>query len=577
MELAASLNRAGTAEAPPDVRIVGKPFAKGRSGNPAGRPRKPKAMAEVRKILRGSIHEMVRAAAFAPVRVEIDGELAEITALEAGMREVAMQAARGDRLALLALTRLLAATADEVAVADPAPVEPAAAVITPEIEIAESYKQGWSVVAECNRRLREALPLPLPHPDTIEIDRAKGEVRFTAGQPTEPLSLEGLIALYRELHEGLRARIEELRLPRDRRPKPTQEWSKIDSLIERLERWLPAQHHLPPPLPRIDRSGMDLADMLEAGYQRSLLFNDGFPEANAAAEQADEEPARGAAEFKPAPAPAEADPPPAPESEETAACRDIRTRALAAAGGTGVPQPEDDSTIAGLRCWLATLNREWDRLEYDWACTRLQTVRDALERRQQQVGRARTVVEQGLAAWDREHPPEADAAEAPPSWDRAEAEAYVRIWRRAMEGTEGSFFNLRTPRPSPHLVVIAGGGADCHGELAPGDSPTIANLRRWPARLAEIEAELAADLRAERDPGVLVQLRSRRRMAERARTVVEEGLAEWEAAASLPRTRQGDPRGSHDQREPGGGAAAGHDIRASAPAARADRKRREIG
>lgn len=552
MEFAASLNRAGTAHG----RVVGKPFAKGRSGNPAGRPRKPKAVAEVRKVLRGSVHEMVRAAAFAPVQIEIDGELAEITALEAGMREVAMQAARGDRLALLALTRLLASTAGEVE-EETAPAEPVA-VVTPEIEMAEAYKHGWSMVAECNRIWRETLPLPVQHPDTIEIDRSNGEVRLSGGQRAEALSLDGLIALYRELHAGLCTRLDELRQPKDIRPKATREWIAVANLIEQLEPWLPAEHHLPPLLPRIDAFAMDPIDMMEAANQRSLLFCDGFPEANAASAPADREPAPGGmAEPEPAPAPVETEEPPTPESVETAACRGICTGALAAAGGTSVPQPEDASTIAGLRDWLATLNSEWDRLEYDWACTRLQTVRDALERRQQQVGRARTVVAQGPAAWDREHPPETDAAAAPdettPSWERAEAEAYVRIWRQAMEGTEGSFFDLRTPKPSPHLVGFAQSGAECHGELGPCDGPTIANLRRWPARLAAIEAELAADIRAERDPGVLVPLRSRRRMAERAREVVEAALAEWDAAASLAAAQDSDSGGGRDQREPGGG------------------------
>lgn len=545
MEIAAQLNRHG--EAPDGTaakRVVGRPFTKGASGNAKGRPRKAVTAADARRITRASIHEMVRAAAFAPVQVEIDGELAEITALEAGLRQVAMQAAGGDRLALLALTRLLASTTGAAAAEGSAredgaetEIETDEPRVDPEFALAATYKQGWSEVLDFCRRGKEPVPEPVPHPDTIQLDEATGTVRFTEQPPPEGLSLDPLAAFYRELHDGVRNRLEELHLPTDLRPAQTRRWYEGSLLLDQLYQLVPEQHRLPPLMP--STLEMDWVEGLEEGSRRCDLFMFGHPEVRAAAAMA-----APAATTEAAPEPEEAPdpaPPPSPADEEATACRDICARALAAAGGAShwvrPPLPDQAATGAGLRNWLAALNDAWDQIEYAWASTGLIDHRRKLEAQQKRVAQARAIVEQGLAAWEaRQAASGRDdavaAADDPPDEDSPgpdEARAYVRICTEALELATGACLNVQAPKPSPHLVVIGSdGGVGWHGDTGPGDGPTMANLRRWPARLAAVAAELDAAIGRTTCPGELVRLRSGRRIVERMQEIVEDGVAEWE-------------------------------------------------
>lgn len=564
MEIAAELNRDSQAAAATATRrVVGRPFPKGVSGNPAGRPRKAVTGAAARKIVRGSIHEMVRAAAFATVEVEIDGELAEVTALEAGMRQVAMQAAAGDRLALLALTRLLAAAERDPAASSTNSAQAEAFAEAgnrpahAEIEAAETYKRAWGIVLESAKTWNTEAPVPAPHPDTIVIDRDHGVVRNADGSPAAVPSLDPLIAYYRKEYEALRIRLEELRLPRAQRPEATRRWVRVDGLVERLRKVLPEAHRLPPLLPP-EEPFKDFADALEANYRRTVFFSDGFPEAETAPDapvpETEAEPELAPSPGpKPEPEPAQASEPaepPAPVDEEAIACRDICARAVTAAGGTShwvnPPGAEEAATEAGLRRWLAALNDAWDRIEYIWGSSRLEAHRMKLERQQKQVERARAVVEQGLAAWEARQAARgpgaggdgagaAAVADDPPDEDGPdadEARAYVRICTEALELAKGACLDVRSPKPSPHLVMVtADGGVGWHGADGPDEAPTMANLRRWPARLEALAAELEAAIGRTVCPGELVRLRSGRRLVERMREIVEDGVATWDSGA----------------------------------------------
>lgn len=413
MENCESLNRSAG-------RGPGRPFPKGQSGNPAGRP--PRAVpAEVLKVRRGSIHEMVRAAALAPVQIEIGDGIAEVSALEAAARALAMQAAGGDRMALVTLTRLMTSTKRD------AGTDEGTTLMTPEVATAENYKRAWTAVLRTAGDRNVGLPVPVPHPDEIVIDRPAGVVGFTKGPPPERLSFDTLIAAYRELRAAMRVRLEELRLPADQRPEATRDWYAVAATIDEIDQQIRKRHRMRPLLPVIDHVDMELTDALDAYAERAQLFRDGYPEPEPNSQTAE--------------APVEA-----PSIAETA------------------PGPSEE--------------------------------------------------------------PDEPAASA------EEATAYRDICTRALDLARGSYFDVRAPRPSPHLVIVDSQGVACHGTLGPDEGPTIANLRPWPARLRTIMTETEATIGRTDCPGTLVRLRDRRRFLREMCAVVEEGIADWDARLS---------------------------------------------
>lgn len=424
MEIRESLNR-GPGRGP------GVPFPKGRSGNPAGRPPRP---ANVLKVRRASVHEMVRAGALAAVRIEVEGGVVEVSALEAAVREVALQAAAGDRLALVTLSRLMASTERQ------APVREETGFTTPEVEVAEAYKHAWTAVLSVADGRDTGLPMPVPHPAEIAIDRASALVGFTKGPPAERLSLEPLVAAYHALRAALRERLGELELPPGERPEATRDWHAVADTIDEIDRQLRRRYRRRPMLPEIDTDAMDLAEALAAHADRAALFEGPLAvEPVAAPVEAAPEPGEASppeAETAAAPQQAEAAieeagtaatdaPAGRPEAAEARAYVRICEQAMALAAGsyfdvqppkplpsqvhidglgrvacTATPGPDGGPTLANLRRWPERLEAITQELDLAIARTECAGELVRLRCRRRMVGAMRDVVVDGVADWD---------------------------------------------------------------------------------------------------------------------------------------------------------------------------------
>ncbi|WP_152616475.1 DUF5681 domain-containing protein [Sphingomonas sp. ERG5] len=237
------VNRAGEAAermaagsaAPGDYAVGhGKPpvehrFKKGNRANPGGKKRKVRsADAVVPQLALDSFHEMLMAEARRMVRVKAGGRMVEIPALQSAFREVAMKAARGNRLALTTMAQLVMRSdaAERAATAEPsaaksmtaadlgwaaplAPsVDPSGNPVrqSPALKAAEEYQALWTLVLTRAATLNAEIAAPVPHPDDVIIARVRGTAHWPGSAPDALLSLDQLAAMHAELQADLPAR-----------------------------------------------------------------------------------------------------------------------------------------------------------------------------------------------------------------------------------------------------------------------------------------------------------------------------------------------------------------------------------
>ena len=257
MEIGEQLNRAGTAS-PGNAATR---FTKGKSGNPKGRPRKVEPIDDPRAgFSTAPWQELARAAAYRPVRVRTDEGTVDMSAIEAGYRELSLKAARGDRQALTALTQLMV-RADAPA----SPAKPAQAAtrgrsagqepIIPAIAAAEEYKAVWTRILLDAAEVRAVIEPPVPHPDAILIARVQGSVFWPGATPGETLSLNSLA----ERHARMVAELPERRREIDAMPEGYAklcalcDWCEANDARRMITRHLPRRYYVDPELERADR------------------------------------------------------------------------------------------------------------------------------------------------------------------------------------------------------------------------------------------------------------------------------------------------------------------------------------
>lgn len=211
------LNRA----APADGKGYGKPppehrFPKGKSGNPGGRRKVKRAEEVLPRLPAESLHEMLMLEGQRLVRVKAGGRWVEIPMIQAAFREVGMRAAKGDRLAMTSMAKLMmesSAAADRAgrgrrSASAPAPMEAPSPEDSPAVVAAEEYTQVWTRLLRAAEERELHVPPPVPHPDEVAIGRVRGTVQWPGAQGGETLSLDGLAAMHAQLQAAL---------PRDRR------------------------------------------------------------------------------------------------------------------------------------------------------------------------------------------------------------------------------------------------------------------------------------------------------------------------------------------------------------------------
>jgi hypothetical protein len=143
----------------------------GKSGNPRGRPRKPKIQIPTSPV--PTLHIQALAEAWKPVWVTTNGKREEIPLIRAVVRGLGVHAANGNLRAQLAYVEFF---------------QQAEQRRRKEAEAgfahAHKYKEKWAGVFERYDRAGEPRPEPVPHPDDIATDWTTGMVTFN-GPSTE--------------------------------------------------------------------------------------------------------------------------------------------------------------------------------------------------------------------------------------------------------------------------------------------------------------------------------------------------------------------------------------------------------
>lgn len=140
-------------------------FQPGRSGNPRGRPRKPKR--DYRGTYGASwLDDVVLDEVYRHVPIEEDGRTFYLTTLQAAVRAIGAAAAKGSRLH----ARLLFDLTDRIETRR-------AAQRTAILKDALDTKAGWAELCALAEQQAQPLPEPPhPHPDTLHIDPRTGLV-----------------------------------------------------------------------------------------------------------------------------------------------------------------------------------------------------------------------------------------------------------------------------------------------------------------------------------------------------------------------------------------------------------------
>lgn len=142
-------------------------FQKGKSGNPNGRPRRPKPAPVNMEFGYRPADEFLRREAYRPVTIREGETLVTLPAIQAVFRAMGVAALKGNRFVQKQLTQMIADLERED--------------YTMKSEMFEKsidYKQQWEREIDRCRRLGLPEPEPLPHPDDVILDMRKFSVNF---------------------------------------------------------------------------------------------------------------------------------------------------------------------------------------------------------------------------------------------------------------------------------------------------------------------------------------------------------------------------------------------------------------
>lgn len=142
-------------------------FKKGQSGNPGGRPKKPRQANARFDPVNQPTDSLVLEEAYRLVSVREGDRMIELPAIQASTRALAISAMKGSRLAQKQLAEMVRS------------IE--AKRLDDQLQFLEAmmeYKQKWTAELKRRRQLDSSEPDPVPHPDHIIINIRKGSVVF---------------------------------------------------------------------------------------------------------------------------------------------------------------------------------------------------------------------------------------------------------------------------------------------------------------------------------------------------------------------------------------------------------------
>lgn len=146
-------------------------FQKGRSGNPAGRPRKQKPQVTLPQGNHGPSErlgsQLLLEEAYRPAVIREGEKVIELPAIQAVFRSVNVSAMKGNRLAQKMVAELVANVEEEHRKQQQSYFEALA-----------EYKMGWEREFGSLQKRGLPLPGPVPHPADIHVDYRTGTVRI---------------------------------------------------------------------------------------------------------------------------------------------------------------------------------------------------------------------------------------------------------------------------------------------------------------------------------------------------------------------------------------------------------------
>ena len=141
-------------------------FKTGASGNPLGRPRKPRYTSAAPSE-GATLADLIYTEAYRPVTILENGKPEAMPMIQAVLRSLGVSAARGSHRAQLAITSLIESV-------ETRRLNEEQALFEATIE----YKKHWrEVFDDCDRR-GAPRPAPIPHPDDLAVAARTGEVIF---------------------------------------------------------------------------------------------------------------------------------------------------------------------------------------------------------------------------------------------------------------------------------------------------------------------------------------------------------------------------------------------------------------
>lgn len=153
-------------------------FKAGKSGNPRGRPKGAKNRTSLPALNEERLKSIILEEAYRTIVVNDANGAVSIPMVQAVVRSMAVNAAKGQQRAQRLFTQLLSATERENK-----------RMHDEWLETAIEYKVEWERELERRKGLNIDAPAPIPHPDDIIIDMRTGSVRVKGPMTKEDKAL----------------------------------------------------------------------------------------------------------------------------------------------------------------------------------------------------------------------------------------------------------------------------------------------------------------------------------------------------------------------------------------------------